>query len=296
VLGVDPDRAASVSEVSRHIDFGEFRLDADQAVIGLDLANQMGLRVGSRVLAYSPLSVMSPDELYLPKELAISGIFNMGMRDFDGSFVLTSLEAARGLVGLETGVHAIYVMTEDPFRFDHFAALVEQALGPGCTVQTWKDVDRLLFDALSHEKTMMFLLLVFITVVAIFCVTNTLIVITVQKTNEIGLLKALGFSSGKIMTAFVWHGWIQCLVGTGAGIGAGLLILHNLKRIVSFLTLFNVEVFPKAIYGLSEIPWSTSFGELARIALFVMVFCTLSSFLPAYRAARLDPVQALRQE
>jgi lipoprotein-releasing system permease protein len=153
-----------------------------------------------------------------------------------------------------------------------------------------------MFSALSHEKTMMFVLLVFITVVAIFCVTNTLIVITVQKTNEIGLLKAVGFSSGRIMAAFVWHGWIQCLAGIAAGIGVGLLVLDHLNDIASWLTALNVEVFPKEIYRLNEIPWSTSFGELARIALFVMAFCTLSSILPAYRAARLDPVEALRNE
>ena len=153
-----------------------------------------------------------------------------------------------------------------------------------------------MFDALSHEKTIMFVLLVFITIVAIFCVMNTLIVVTVNKTNEIGLLKALGFSSGHIMGAFVCHGWIQCLVGIGAGIGAGLLVLENLPGIVSFLTRFDIEVFPKAIYGLSEIPWSTSAGELLKIGVFVMVFCTLASFLPAYRAARLDPVEALREE
>jgi lipoprotein-releasing system permease protein len=143
---------------------------------------------------------------------------------------------------------------------------------------------------------MMFVLLVFITIVAIFCVTNTLIVITVQKTNEIGLFKALGFSTGKIMAAFVWHGWIQCLVGTASGIGAGLLVLHNLKRIVEALKVFSIQAFPKEIYGLSEIPWSTSAGEVSRIALFVIVFCTLSSLLPAYRAARMDPVEALRHE
>ena len=234
--------------------------------------------------------------MYLPVELTVAGIFDMGMRDYDSGVILTSLDVARELVGLDKGAHAIYVMTNDAFKFDEFASKVRDEVGSAYAVRTWREVDSLMFSALSHEKTMMFILLVFITIVAIFCVTNTLIVITVQKTNEIGLLKALGFSSRQIMYAFVWHGWIQCIVGTFSGIGVGLLILKNLKNIVIFLTKINIEVFPKKIYGLNEIPWSTSFGELAHIAVFVMVFCTLSSILPAWRAARMNPVEALRQE
>ena len=164
-------------------------------------------------------------------------------------------------------------------------------------VRTWDQIDSVLFEALRHEKTLMFLLLVFITIVAIFCVTNTLIVITVQKTGEIGLLKALGFSSGKIMGAFVWHGWIQCLVGTLAGHAVGFLILHNLKGIAAFIQRAGgVQVFPKEIYGLDEIPWSISTTEVLTISACVLGFCTLASFLPAYRASRLNPAEALRHE
>lgn len=296
VVGVDPRRAGSVSKVPKEIIVGHFDVDGEKTVIGIDLALRLGLSVGEKVLVYSPRNVMEPDELYLPEELVVSGIFDMGMRDFDSGFILTSLDVGRELVGLEAGAHSIHVMIEDPFLFEDAGKAVADAVGAGYLVRTWKEVDSLLFDALSHEKTMMFILLVFITVVAIFCITNTLIVITVQKTNEIGLLKALGFSSGKIMGAFVWHGWIQCLTGTVAGIGTGLLVLYNLKNIVAFLTAINVHVFPKGIYGLSEIPWDTSPAEILRIAAFVMIFCTFSSILPAYRAARLDPVEALRHE
>ncbi len=296
VVGLDGEGAAGVTQVPRYMIAGRFSLDDREAVMGADLAYQLGVRVGDDLLAYSPLNVLNRDEMYLPEDLEVGGIFNLGMRDFDGSFLLVPLAVGRDLVGLESGAHAVYVMTDDAFRFDAYASAIRAAIGPEYDVRTWKEVDSVLFDALSHEKTMMFLLLVFITIVAIFCVTNTLIVITVQKTNEIGLLKALGFSSGTIMGAFVWHGWIQCLVGILAGVAVGLLVLSNLHNLVALLAAMDIEVFPKAVYGLSEIPWDTSPGEVMRIALFVLVFCTLSSVLPAYRAARLDPVQALRHE
>lgn len=296
VVGIDPVRAPSISQIPSNITMGSFDVEEEKIVLGQDMAFSMGLRIGSDALIYSPMSVTEKDEVYLPEEVRVAGIFNMGMRDYDTGFVLCSLEIARELVGLEKGVHSIYVMTEDPFQFEKYSRSVQEMLGEGYIVRTWKEVDSVLFAALSHEKTMMFILLVFITVVAIFCVTNTLIVITVQKTNEIGLLKALGFSSWQIMGAFVLHGLIQCIIGTIAGIGTGLLVLCNLKNIVGLLLRFDIEVFPKEIYGLAEIPWSTSPEELLKIALFVMIFCTLSSILPAFRAARLDPVQALRSE
>lgn len=296
LLGLDPARAGQVSLVSQYIERGTFDITGNRAVVGVDLAMRLGLTVGSRFLVHSPQNVMRNDEVYFPEELEVAGIFNLNMRDFDTGFILASLETLRALTGLDEGAQSLYVMTRDPFAFEAMSAAVRRAAGPGLLVRNWSEIDRLLFSALRTEKTMMFILLVFITIVAIFCVTNTLIVITVHKTNEIGLLKALGFSAGQIMTAFVLHGLMQCLAGIAIGIAAGMTVLHNLGGIVRALASINIEVFPKSIYGFDAIPWEASAAEIAWVAVFVMVFCTMSSILPARRAARLDPVEALRHE
>lgn len=297
VLGIDDRRAGAVSQVPAHIrPGGSFDLSGANIIAGVDMAAEMGMYVGDSALVYSPRNLTAENEVYLPEEVTLSGIYDMGMQKFDNGYILTSLELARSLVGMDRGVHAIYVMTDDPFRFAEYQEKVQERLSPYMRVITWRDEDSVLFAALSNEKTMMFILLVFITIVAIFCVANTLIVITVQKTSEIGLLKALGFQSRRIMSAFVWHGWIQCMAGTLAGIGAGLLVLRNLKGIVRALTSINVQVFPKEIYGLSEIPYKVCPSDIVFIAVTVMIFCTLASIIPAYRAARLNPVDALRHE
>mgnify|MGYP006385738517 CR=1 FL=1 len=140
------------------------------------------------------------------------------------------------------------------------------------------------------------LLLIFISVVAIFCVVNTIIVITVQKTHEIGLLKALGFSTPQMTMTFVLYGWIQCLLGTALGIGLAFLVLNNLQNLVDFLASCGMDVFPKAIYGLDALPWRVVPFEIAQVTILVVLFCAIASLLPAWRAAAMPPVDALRKE
>ena len=411
VIGVDPDESLYSSMIASNTNVGVFDVEDDGRVIGRDLAHELGVLLGDRVLLYSPLNVIEMDEMYLPEELVVRGIFDMGMRDFDAGFVLSSLGVARDLVGIEEGAYSVNVTCRDPLdsklfaeqawelramlmfdevRFvemmsetlsispselsdrvkqhldmdiDEFCSAVrrgllsqpyEAVLGPrsmlpldidvavdeladafglsdesykkkveqgvglsrdvlfpilyssgnsfdspidrSYIVSTWQEIDRVIFSALTHEKNMMFILLAAITVVAVFCVTNTLIVITVQKTNEIGLLKALGFSSQKIMGAFVWVGWVQCFLGTLLGLGVGYLVLYNLDNIVSVLAYFGTEVFPKSVYGLDGIPREINGGDIFAIVASVMFFSTISAIIPAWRASRMDPVVALRHE
>ena len=297
IVGTDPVRAPRIMRLN-NMTSGKFNLEGDSVVIGVDLALSLGIMVGDDLMVYSPMNLVSKDEVYFPERLKVTGIFESGQRDFDAGYIVTSLAVARDLMGMKKGVYSIHLKVADPQNTTAFQALLGQIRSqfPQYTVRTWQEIDSQLFNALAVEKNMMVILLMFITIVAIFCVMNTLIVLTVEKTDEIGLLKALGFSSWQVMSAFVLHGWIQCLTGTLLGIGVALLVLENLQRLVIFLATCGVEVFPKNIYGLAEIPWRVVPSEIAVVAVAVIVFCTIASFLPAWRAARMDPVTALRKE
>lgn len=295
--GVHPDYELRVSRVPQHMVAGRFDVEQEGLILGRDLATQMGIRVGDEVLVYSPQSFVSPDEIRLPEELPVVGIYELGMWDFDMGFVITSLAVARDLYGLDEGAHGIQVMTQEPYRAAQVAERIEAAVGPIYDVRTWMELNRQLFAALRVEKNMMFFLLIFITIVAAFGITNTLITMTVQKTREIGLLKALGFSSGSVMRIFFWQGWIEGVIGTVFGVGLGLLVLKYRNDLMYFLSnRFGMELFPKELYHLSEIPATTSSGDVLVVAVVVMVICTLAGIVPAYRAASLDPARAIRYE
>lgn len=297
-VGVDAQRAARMLQVSNLV-AGTLDLSGDRALIGVDMADNLNVGVGDKILLHSPLNLVKPDEVHFPEEVEVGGIFRAGQRDFDADFVIVSLGVARDLMGLTNGAYSVQLKTAHPQDVKRFAACVEavrQAVGPGYGIQTWQEIDRELFNALAVEKNMMVILLMFIAVVAIFCVTNTLIVITVQKTDEIGLLKALGFSSRQVLWTFVLHGWMQCLAGTLLGVGLALVVLANLQGLVELLARCGLQVFPKSIYGLDQIPWRVIPSDLIQVAISVILFCSLASFLPAWRASRLDPVKALRKE
>ena len=295
--GVDPELERRVSRVPDCIVEGEFSVGYGEIVIGRDLAYRLGLRLGDSILVYSPQNFVSQDELRLPEELTISGIFEVGMWEYDVGYVLTSLETARSIYNVEEGVHNIQIMTSDPMNAMRIAQQIENRLGPIYDARSWIELNKQMFTALQTEKNMMFFLLIFITIVAAFGITNTLITLTVQKTHEIGLLKALGFSNRRIVNIFLWIGAVQGVIGTGLGLGFGLLALKYRNELLNFISSqFRVDLLPKELYQLSQIPAHTTTSDVVTVCATVLVICTLAGLVPAWRAAQLEPAEALRNE
>ena len=294
ILGVDPDRFSRAYKLGAPR-AGTYDLEGDSIVLGVDLARQLGAWTGDEITVYSPKTLVDRDEIVLPVKWRVAGIFSSGQRDYDSGYAVASLPNVRDLMGLDRGgVFAIHLKCAEPAvpaRFDKVCEDV-RAISDNRLI-TWREADRELFNALAVEKNMTALLLMLITVVALFCVMNTLLVLTVQKTPEIGLLKALHFPKRRIMAVFMVHGLFQCTMGVVLGLLAAWGVLSNLQNLVEQLAHFGVEVFPKAVYGLDSIPHRLVVSDVVWVVVIVYVFGLLASFVPALLAACKNPVEAL---
>ncbi len=296
MLGVDAEEFSKAYKVGRPL-AGTFDLDGDSIVIGRHVARQLGVWVGDEVTVYSPKTLVSQDEVYLPIKWRVAGIFSCGQYDYDSGYVVASLPNVRDLMGMEQGVFAVHVKTDRPTDPVGFPAMLEAVdrIAPGMRTITWQEADSELFNALAVEKNMTAILLLLISLVALFCVMNTLLVLTVQKTPEIGLLKALGFGKTQIAGVFMAHGMVQCTAGVVLGLLASWAVLSNLQNIVAWLGKMGLQVFPEAIYGLAEIPHRIIPSDIVWTVVIVYVFGLMASLVPAMLAALKDPVKALNE-
>ena len=296
LIGVDGDDFHGAYNVGSPV-AGTFDLTGDSIVLGATAANQLGVRVGDEVTVYSPKTMVSRDEVYLPVKWRVVGVFSCGQHQYDSGYAVASLPNVRDLMGMEHGVFAIHLKTAEPTGsgFERILGEVERETGSRLRAVTWREADREIFNALAVEKNMTALLLSLISLVAVFCVMNTLLVLTVQKTPEIGLLKALGFSRGQIMKVFIVHGLFQCAVGIVLGLLASWAVLANLQNIVEWLARIGLEVFPASVYGLAAIPHRLIVSDVFWVVGLVLTFGLLASLVPALIASCKDPVKALNE-
>jgi lipoprotein-releasing system permease protein len=298
--GIDPELERTVSELPSWIAAGTLDVSGDGAVIGAELARQLGVSLHDKITVYAPKDFehyKKKEEAYLPTELEITGIFRVDMYEFDSKYVFVSLNTARELYLLEGGAHAIGVRLDDPWHADVVRQGVQDKLPQGLAALTWAQMNRPIFAALRTEKAVMFFILLIITVVAAFGIASTLFTVSIQKTREIGLLQALGATPQQITAVFVLLSVFVGLVGTLLGVGHGLLALHYRNGVLRWLTaLTDWELFPAAIYNFSQIPAEVNAGDTLTIAVSALIICALAGVAPAIRSARLNPVEALRYE
>ena len=296
---MNPKREVTVSKLGSYIKEGSLDLDGDKVVIGQDLASQYGIFVGDKITVYSPRNIEKKgEEVYLPMELTVTGIFESGMYEYDVGLIFTSLATAQELFDLGNAVHGIEIRTDDPIQGARDVAdTLNRKLPAPLHAQTWAEMNQRLLGAIQVEKSVMFFILTFIIIVAAFGIMSTLITVTVQKTREIGVMKALGAASGKILRIFVLQGFIVGVFGVAIGIGLGLLTVHNINPINHFLSqVVGIDLFPRDIYNFPTIPAFLTARDLLTIGLSALVICTMAGLFPALRAARLEPVEALRYE
>ena len=317
IRGIDPAQERKMIDIDDFIVEGKFDLDGDKCVVGAELARMLGLSVGDLLEVYSPdntKNVMQAldrkkasgtnsatldeiKEMILPTELEVTGIFESGRYDYDSEFVLVPLHIGQELYGLDGAVHGIAVKTEDPFTIGQTKRAVLDRIGPPHLALTWMDMNKPFFDAIRVERGMMFFILMIIVVVEAFCIMNTLFTFTFLKTREIGVLKALGAQTVQIVQVFAFQGMMIGALGSLTGLGAALLLIQFRNEVRDLLAnVLHIQVFPASVYQFSEIPAKVVPGDVAIICVSAFAICSVAALIPAYFAARLDPVKALRYE
>ena len=305
IRGVDANVENSVSILPKSIIAGSFDLNGRSLVIGGDFANSMNLKIGDRLAITSPAAAKKMRENYgkanaemiLPDDYTVTGIFSTGYFEYDMNFIATALENAQDLYNLGDGVHGLMVMLHDPYQAAVASNELASALGPKYAITTWMVDNSAILGALVVEKNVMFYLLFFIVLVAALCILSAQITFVVQKTREIGMLKALGATNLQISGIFLGQSAIIGVLGVLAGYGLGVLAVMYRNEFLEFMRrATGWELFPASIYQFSQLPAIIDIHDIAIICGCSFVICILGGVLPAIRAGRLKPVEALRYE
>lgn len=328
---VDMQFERGVSQIESMIVTGEANLEGDHVLVAEGLASKLGVQLGDKITLFSPssmdqvlheldlleretkvdesgqplqepraVSAKSIEDLrqmVLPIELTVTGIFKSGRNAFDAEFIVVPLYIGQELYTLQGGVHGLTASTKDPYRVGIPKQMLNEKLPEPLIASSWMENNAELFNAVANERRLLFLLLFCVMIVAAFCVMNTMITVTVQKTREIGVMKAIGASTTQIVWVFLAQGVVVGIFGNLAGLSLALTLLHFRNDFTNWLAdTLNYEFFPQAIYQLAEIPAEIVPRDIAVICVSSFVVCSLAALVPAWFASQLDPVKALRHE
>jgi len=304
--GIDPSTESNVTVLPSSITNGKFDVEDKGLLVGIDLANYLGIKVGDRLALYSGRRLQAMvraaretnGEVRLASEFTVRGIFDVGFPAYNRTHVVASLEEAGRVFELpEDGVTGVKVKLRDEFQVDKVAGELQAALKEPVRLMTWREETPDIFNALAVEKNMMFILLFFIMIVAAFGIVNCQITFVVQKTREIGILKALGATNAQVLSLFLSQSVVVGILGVGLGYGLAILALHYRNQFLHFMRdVTHTQLLPASIYQVYELPSSIETGDILLICGTAFCACVLAGLFPAWKASRLQPVEALRHE
>jgi lipoprotein-releasing system permease protein len=302
--GIDVASDAKVTNLHKSMVEGSLKaLDDSSAktpglVIGKELAKNLGLFQGDTVDVISPMGNITPFGM-MPKmrHFRIAGIFNTGMFEYDSTLAYVSLSEAQNFLGLGDVVTGIQLKVRDVYRTGELAQVINRELGPPFHARDWMQMNKNILFALKTEKSVMFIILTLIVLVAAFGIASTLFMVVMEKTRDIAILKSMGATSRSIMRIFVFEGVIIGVLGTAIGVLSGLLVALNLEPIVSLVQkVTGFELFSKDIYYLDHFPSQVIPSDVMLISITAVLISFAATLYPSWAASRLLPAEALRYE
>jgi len=270
----------------------------NRIAIGSVLADKMRVRVGDKITLLSPQVKSTPfGSVPRQRSYEVSIIFDVGMYEYNSGFIFMPLEAAQTFFKLDGAVTALEVFLKDPSRLDSVRESVAISIKGQAGVYDWRDTNASFFNALEVERNVMFLILTMIILVAAFNIISSMIMLVKDKGQDIAILRTMGASRSNMMKIFMLTGASIGILGTLCGALLGIAFAMNIEGIRQFLEgLTGTELFADEIYFLSQLPAVIDWGEVISVIAMAFFLSVLATLYPAWRASRLDPVEALRYE
>lgn len=294
--GVDPHLESNVTDFSKNVIAGDYDLEQNKdglpgIIMGVELADRLGAHIGDTITVASPQAARPTPVGLVPRarRYQLRGIFDSGMYEYNSTLALIGLEQAQDFLEMGRTVTGIEVKITDIYQANEVGRQIVRLLGPEYRTNDWMHLNWNLFSALKLEKVVMFLILVLVILVAALNIVSSLIMTVMEKVREIGILKSVGATAGGIMRIFVYQGVLTGAVGTVLGLSLGALACLLLKR-YQFIKL------PADVYFLDRLPVQMQGDDLLMVAGAAMVVTFLASIYPAWKASKLDPVEAIRYE
>ena len=303
--GIDPDLEGKVTELAHNMKVGSLRNlkeigegNLRGIILGVELAKILSVSVNDNVKVISPSGTITPMGM-MPqmKRFRVAGIFYSGMYEFDNTFAYISIESAQKFFDMNSRVTGIEIKIDDVYRVKEIGKEIRHRLGFPFWTKDWMEMNRNLFSALRMEKIAMFIILILIVLVAAFNIISTLIMVVMEKTRDIAILKAMGAPSKGILKIFVIEGLVIGVVGTLLGAILGLAIAFNLEKVSGFVEkLFGFKFLPSDVYYIDKLPSQVNLLDVGLIAITAILISLLATLYPSWRASKLDPAEALRYE